>query len=111
MVWYFHLFKNFPQFVAIHRVKGFSIVYEAEVDFFFFFLEFSCFSYDPTDADNLISVRTVTTIYQDWMAKTRILFLFHGSEGWKVQNQDIIRIDTVESSLPDSCMVIFSVTS
>ena len=67
MVWYSHLFNNSPQFVVIHRVKGFSIVYEAEIDDFFF-LEFSCFFYDPTDADNLISVRTVITNYQDWMA-------------------------------------------
>ena len=36
----------------IHRVKGLSIVSEAEVDVF---LEFSCFLYDPTDVDNLIS--------------------------------------------------------
>ena len=34
VIWYFHLFKNFPQFIMIHRVKGFSIVSEAEVDFF-----------------------------------------------------------------------------
>ena len=51
MVWYSHLFKNFLQFVVIHTVKGFSIVNE-EVDIF---LEFSCFSYDPMDAGNLIS--------------------------------------------------------
>ena len=54
VVWYFHLFKYFPPFVVIHTVKGFSIVSEAEVDFFFF-LEFPCFFYDPTDVDNLIS--------------------------------------------------------
>ena len=42
VVWYFHFFKNFPQFVVIHIVKGFGIVNEAEVDFFFFnFLAFS----------------------------------------------------------------------
>ena len=52
MVWYFHLLKNFPQFVVIHTVKGFSIVNEAEVEVF---LEFFCFFYDPTDVDNLIS--------------------------------------------------------
>ena len=52
MVWYSHLLKNFPQFVVIHTVKGFSIVSEAEVDVF---LEFSCFFYDPTDVGNLIS--------------------------------------------------------
>ena len=46
MIWYSHFFKNFPQFVVIHIVKGFSIVNEAEVDVF---LELSCFLYDPTD--------------------------------------------------------------
>ena len=50
--WYFLLFKNFPQFVMIHTVKGFIVVDEAEVDVF---LEFSCFFYDPVDAGNLIS--------------------------------------------------------
>ena len=55
MVWYSHLFKNFPQFVVIHTVKGFRVVNEAELDFFFFFLEFSCFFYDATDVDNLVS--------------------------------------------------------
>ena len=52
VIWYSYLFKNFPQFVVICTVKGFSIVNEAEVDVF---LEFSCFFYDPTDVDNLIS--------------------------------------------------------
>ena len=50
VVWYSHLLKNFLQF-AIHTVKGFSIVNEAEVDVF---LEFSCFFYDPMDAGKLI---------------------------------------------------------
>ena len=50
MVWYPHIFKNFPQFVMIHR--GFGIVNEIEVDVF---LEFSGFFYDPTDIGNLIS--------------------------------------------------------
>ena len=44
MVWYSHLFKNFPRFALIYTVKGFSIVSEAEVDVF---LQFSCFFYDP----------------------------------------------------------------
>ena len=52
VVWCCYLLKNFPQFVVIHTVKGFSTVNEAEVDVF---LEFSCFFYDPTDIDNLIS--------------------------------------------------------
>ena len=52
MLWYSHLFKNFPQFVEIYTVKGLSIVNEAEVDIF---LEFSRFFYDPMDVGNLIS--------------------------------------------------------
>ena len=52
MVWYSHLFKNCPQFVIIHTVKGFGIVNRAEVDAF---LELSCFLNDPTDVSNLIS--------------------------------------------------------
>ena len=51
MAWYFHFFKNFPQFVVIHTVKGFGVVNKA-VDVF---LELTCFSYDPTDVCNLIS--------------------------------------------------------
>jgi len=56
VVWYFHLFQNFPQFVVIHRVKGFSVVNEAEVDVF---LEFSCFFYDPVDVGNMTSDSSV----------------------------------------------------
>ena len=52
MVRYSHLFKNFPQFVVIHRVKGFGIVNRAEVDVF---LELSSFLDDPADVGNLIS--------------------------------------------------------
>ena len=52
VVWYSHLLKNFPQFVVIYTVKGFSIVNETEVDVF---LEFSSFFCDPTDVGNLIS--------------------------------------------------------
>ena len=52
MVWYFHLFQNFPHFVVIHIVKGFAIVNKAEIDIF---LELSCFFDDPMDVGNLIS--------------------------------------------------------
>ena len=52
MVWYSHLFKNFPEFVVVHTVKGFGIVNKAEVDVF---LELSCFFYYPADVGNLIS--------------------------------------------------------
>ena len=52
MVWYPHLFQNFPQFIVIHTVKGFGIVNKAEIDVF---LELSCFFDDPADVSNLIS--------------------------------------------------------
>ena len=52
MVWYFHLFKNFPYFVEIYIVKGFGIVNKAEIDVF---LELSCFFNDSADVGNLIS--------------------------------------------------------
>ena len=51
MVWYSHLFQNFPQFILIHTVKGFGIVNKAEIDDF---LEFSCFFHDSVDIGNLI---------------------------------------------------------
>ena len=56
VVWYFHLLKNFPQFVVIHAVKGFGVVNKAEVDVF---LELSYLSNDPTDVGSLISGSSV----------------------------------------------------
>ena len=52
VVWYSHLFQNFPQFTVTHTVKGFGIVNKAEIDVF---LELSCFFDDPTHVSNLIS--------------------------------------------------------
>ena len=52
MVWYSHLFQNFPQFVVICTVKHFDIVNKAKIDVF---LELSCFFDDPADVGNLIS--------------------------------------------------------
>ena len=52
LVWYSHLFQNFPQFIVIHIVKGFGIVSNVEIDVF---LELSCFFNDPTDVGNLTS--------------------------------------------------------
>ena len=52
MVWYSHLFHNFPQLIVIHTVKGFGIVKKAEIDVF---LELSSFFDDPVDVGNLIS--------------------------------------------------------
>ena len=52
MVWYFHLFQNFSQFIVIHTIKGFGIVNQAEIDVF---LELSCLFNDPADVGSLIS--------------------------------------------------------
>ena len=64
VVWYSHLLKDFPQFVVTHTVKGFSVVNEAEEDVF---LEFSCFSYDPTDVGSVDD--------RCWQSLSRIYFL------------------------------------
>ena len=61
MVWYSHLFQNFPQFIVIHTVKGFGIVNKAEVDVF---LELSCFFDDPVDVGNLISGSSAFSLKQ-----------------------------------------------
>ena len=69
---YLHLLKNFPQFVVIYTVKSFSVVNEGDVDGF---LEFSCFSYDPVDAGNLISGSSAFSKSSlcIWMLSVRVL--------------------------------------
>ena len=52
VVWYSHLFQNFPQFVVIHTIKSFGIVNKAEIDVF---VEPSGFFHGPEDVGNLIS--------------------------------------------------------
>ena len=52
MVWYSHLFQNFPQFIVIYTIKGFGVINKSEVDVS---LVFFCFIDDPTDVGNLIS--------------------------------------------------------
>ena len=51
VVWYSHLFQDFPQLIVIHTVRGFGIVNKAEIDVF---LELSCFFDDSVDVGNLI---------------------------------------------------------
>ena len=76
VVWYSHLFKNFPQFVVIHTVKGFHIVNEAEVDVF---LEFSCFFYNSTDTGNLISGSSAFSKSSLYIWKFSVYVLFKSS--------------------------------
>ena len=72
VVWYSHLFQNFPQCVVIHTVKGFGIVNKAEIDVF---LELSCFSDDPTDVGNLISGSSAfsTSSFNIWKFTVHVL--------------------------------------
>ena len=66
VVWYSHLFQNFPQFTVIHTVKGFGIVIKAEIDVF---LELSCFLNDPADVGNLISG---SSAFSTWLTKLKL---------------------------------------
>ena len=66
MVWYAHLFQNYPQFIVIHTVKGFGIVNKAEIDVF---LELSCFFADPTDVGNFIPGSSVFSKSNLYMSK------------------------------------------
>ena len=72
MVWYSHLFQNFPQFIVIHTDKGFGIVNKAEIDVS---LELSRFFDDPADVDNLISGYSAfsKTSLNIWKFPVRIL--------------------------------------
>ena len=72
MVWYAHLFQNFPQFIVIHTVKGFGIVNKAEIDIF---LGLSCFFNGPVDVGNLISGSSAfsKTILNIWKFTVHVL--------------------------------------
>ena len=79
MVWYSHLFKNFPQFVVIHTVKSFGIVKKAEIDVF---PELSCFFDDSTDVGNLISASSAfyKSSLNIWKFMVHVLLKF----GWRI---------------------------
>ena len=81
VVWYSHLFQNFPQFIVIHTVKGFAVVNKAEIDVF---LELSCFFYDPADVGNLISGSSAfsKTSFNIWKFRVNVL-LKPGLENFK----------------------------
>ena len=75
VVWYSHLFQNFPCFIVIHKVKGFGIVHK-EVDVF---LELSCFLCDPADVGNLISAFSAFSKSSLNIWKFSVLILFKPS--------------------------------
>ena len=81
VVWYAHLFQNFPQFIVIHTVKGFGIVNKSEIDVF---LELSCFFDDPADVGTLISGSSAfsKSILNIWKFMVHVL-LKRGLENFK----------------------------
>ena len=79
VVWYSHLFQNFPQFIVIHIVKDFGIVNKAEI---YIFLELSHFFDDPADVGNFISgssafSKTSVNIWSSW-------FMYCWSLAWRI---------------------------
>ena len=70
VVWYSHLFQNFPQFILSHTVKGFGIVNKAEIDVF---LELSCFFHDLVDVGNSGSSAFSKTSLNIWKFMVYVL--------------------------------------
>ena len=78
VVWYSHLFKNFPQFIVIHTVEGFGVVNKAEIDVF---LELSCFFDDPVDISNLKSCSSSKTSLNIWKFSVHVFCM--ENQVWK----------------------------
>ena len=91
VIWHSHLLKNFPQFVAIHSVKGFSIVNEAAI---YVFLEFPCFFYDPVDAGNLISSSSAF-LNPAWTSGSS-RFTYCWSLAWRLSSLTFLACETVQ---------------
>ena len=79
VVWYSHLFKNFPRFIVIHTVKGFVVVNKAEMDVF---MELSCFFYEPADVGNLISGSCV--FYKSSLNISKFLVCILLKRAWRI---------------------------
>ena len=102
MVWYSHLFQNFPQFVVIHTIKGFGVINKAEVDVF---LELSCFFDDPADVGNLISgssafLKPAWTSGSSW-------FMYCWSLAWRMLSITLLAIEKAVYILYESNNLTF----
>ena len=86
VVWYSHIFQNFPQFIVIHTVTGFGIVNKAEIDVF---LELSCFFYDPAIYYLAFKKNTFELVLMRWM-KLEPIIQSEGSQ--KEKHQQYINI-------------------
>ena len=97
MVWYSHLFQNFPQFIVIHTVKGIGIVSKAEIDVF---LELSCFFDDPVDVGNLISGSSAfsKTILNIWKFTVHVLLKPAATAAAKLRQSYLTLCEPIDSS-------------
>ena len=91
VVWYAHLFQNFPQFIVIHTVKGFEVVNKVKVDVF---LQLSCFFNDPMDVGNLISgssafSKSNLNIWNSW-------FTYCWSLAWRILSITLLACEIVQ---------------
>ena len=96
VVWYSHLFQNFPQFLVIHTVKAFGIVNKAEIDVF---LELSCFFDDPADVGNLISGSSAfcKTSLNIWKFTDHVLL------AWRILSITLLAYALLLSALSQTC--------
>ena len=92
MVWYSHLFKNFPQFVVVHTVKGFSIVNEAEVDVFLLNEIKRCLLLGRkamTNLDSLLRSRDITLLTKVHLVKAMVFpVVMYGCESWTIKKAE-----------------------
>ena len=84
VVWYSHLFQNFPEFLVIHTVKDFGIVNQAEIDVF---LELSCFFHDPVDVSSLNPKLPVALILSKSQLSVQIFLHVLQSDSWSHQGK------------------------
>ena len=101
VVWYSHLLKNFSYFVVIYTVKGFSVVNEAEA---VIFLECSCFFYDSTDVDNLISGSSAFSKPSLYIGKFR--FTCYWSLPWRIFTITLLACVCMHGKLFQSCLTL-----
>ena len=95
VVWYPHLFQNFPQFIVIHKFKGCGVVNKAEVDVF---LELSCYFDDPTDVGNLIMhlEPDILGCKVRWALGSITMNKANGGDGIPVELFQILKDDTMK---------------
>ena len=98
VVWYSHLFQNFPQFTVIHTVKGFGIVNKAEIDVF---LELPCF-FDDQQVLAICSLVPLPFLKPAWRSGSS-QFTYCWSLAWKIHKQDSIFLKWSAYTLHNLC--------